>query len=306
MHEVVKYSNDLSNHSFSGMTSGELNLFMTICSRAREQNGNIVELTFNEIKKLAQYKSKDNIRLGNDIMNTNRKLLKQDWMLYDEAEDKTTQFAIFDKFEVFHGSHKVNVSIRKEFQYLLNDLLGDFTRFELAEFVALKSKYSKEVYRQLKRYRDTGYWYIELHEFKRLLDIPKSYKPGNIDQKVLSPVLEELQPVFNTLIVEKIHTKQRGNPLKAYEFHFKSEKRWKDEKEILINVLSTQTCPACGLPLIEKTLNGSLCWCHSDGWKENTKCKLIFNSVAEIKNYNEPPAEPQQKKRSFAKLFGIK
>lgn len=300
--EVVKYHNDLTNHSFNGMTAGELDLFFVICSKAREQGGNAVELSFEEIESLVQYKAKNYERLGQDIVKTNRKLIKQDWIIYVEAEEKVVQFTIFDKFETYLGSHKVIVSIREEFQYLLNDLLGNFTRFELNEFVGLKSRYSKEIYRQLKRYRDTGYWYVEIDEFKRLLDIPKSYKPGNIDQKVLAPALNELQPIFNTLVVEKIHEKKRGKPLKAFEFYFKPQKHWKDEKEVLITA-PTQTCPACGGTLIEKELNGTLCWCHENGWKETATCRQIFNSVAEIKNYNEVP---QQKKRSFAKLFGIK
>lgn len=308
--EIVKYHNDLSKHAFTGMSAGELDLFFVICSKAKEHGGNTVELSFEEIENLVHYKAKNHTRLGQDILRTNRNLIKQDWIIYVEEDEKVVQFTIFDKFETYLNSHKVIVSIRKEFQYLLNDLLGNFTRFELNEFVTLKSKYTKEIYRQLKRYRDTGYWHVDILEFRRLLNIPKSYKPHNIDQRVLFPALEELCPIFDCLTVEKIYDKKRGNPLKALEFHFIPEARWKDEKHIMQDQVNApkQTCPGCGKPLIEKDMNGVLCWCHPDGWKDSAPCRLIFNSIEDIHNYKkdsditEPPPFSEENKRWWNKI----
>lgn len=308
--EVVKYHNDLSKHAFTGMTAGELDLFFVICSKAKEHGGNTVELSFEEIENLVHYKAKNYTRLGQDIVRTNRKLIKQDWILYVEEDEKVVQFTIFDKFETYLGSHKVIVSIREEFQYLLNDLLGNFTRFELNEFVKLKSRYAKEIYRQLKRYRDTGYWHVDILEFRRLLNIPKSYKPHNIDQRVLSPALEELSSIFEYLVVEKVYDKKRGKPLKAFEFHFTPETHWKDDQNVIYDNVPTQTCPDCGKPLIEKNINGVLCWCHSDGWKNSASCKLIFNSIEDINNYKKdssiadlPPAR-EENKSWWKKIIG--
>lgn len=285
--EVVKYHNDLSKHVFAGMTAGELNLFFVICSKAKEHGGDTIELSFEEIENLVHYKAKNHMRLGQDIVRTNRNLIKQDWIVYVDEDEKVVQFTIFDKFETYLSSQKVVVSIRKEFQYILNDLLKNFTRFELNEFVNLKSRYTKELYRQLKRYRDTGYWHVDILEFRRLLNIPKSYKSHNIDQRVLFPALEELRSIFECLRVEKIHDKKRGNPLKALEFHFTPETRWNSEENIVQDNVPKQTCPGCGNPLIEKEMNGVICWCHPDGWKDSAPCGLVFNSIEEINNYKK-------------------
>ena len=65
-------------------------------------------------------------------------------------------------------------------------------------------------------------------------------------------------------------------------------------------------CPSCGGWLIEKELNGSLCWCHSDGWKTDAKCSMIFNSVEEIqklkKSQEQIPELTAQQKKNLEKL----
>lgn len=52
--------------------------------------------------------------------------------------------------------------MNSRFSFLLNDLTSQFTRFELAEFTALRSSYDKECYRRLKQYRKTGVWKVSL------------------------------------------------------------------------------------------------------------------------------------------------
>jgi hypothetical protein len=72
-----------------------------------------------------------------------------------------------------------------------------------------------------------------------LLDIPNSYRPSNIDQKVLKPILEQLggsddAALFRNLKVTKNKKagRGRGGVLTGYTFTFEKEKTgdWIDEK----------------------------------------------------------------------------
>ena len=58
-------------------------------------------------------------------------------------------------YTVSSRKSEVTIAINKEFYYVLNVLLSNFTRFELDEFLALKSKYAKEFYRCMKQFRTT-------------------------------------------------------------------------------------------------------------------------------------------------------
>ena len=104
---------------------------------------------------------------------------------------------------------------------LLNDLTSQFTRFELAEFADLKSKYAKEFYRRAKQYRSSGIWKISRDEFCRLLSVPKSTaeQVRDLNKRVLKPIIEECGPLLG-LKIERQYVKRR---LSGFVFTFARE-----------------------------------------------------------------------------------
>lgn len=313
MNEIVKYHNDLSELPLRKFTSSELDLLMTICSKCKYQDTASLTFGFSELKKLANYDSKDNHRLAEDIRRTNKKLLELNIMLHDADKAGTTvQFALFTRFITSEEMQTLEVKVNEEFKYILNDLTSNFTRFELDEFVQLRSSYAKACYRQLKRYRDTGFWSVSLERFKELMDIPKSYTLTNLDKRVLKPIDTELSKVFKHFTIEKKYGTGRGKPVIGFEFHFTPERPWESLTD------STEKgyketgfiCPDCGQALVEKVINGSNCWCHIDGYKNDATCRRIFNSVAEIEGYESYKKKSDEEKKThekrgfFGKLFG--
>lgn len=57
------------------------------------------------------------------------------------------------------------------------------------------------------------------------LDIPKSYKQGDIDRSILQPIRQELTTIFLGLTLTKKYGKGRGNPVIGYQFSFKPESK---------------------------------------------------------------------------------
>lgn len=96
-----------------------------------------------------------------------------------------------------------------------------FTRFELAEFADLKSKYAKEFYRRAKQYRSSGIWKISRDEFCRLLSVPKSTaeQVRDLNKRVLKPIIEECGPLLG-LKIERQYVKRR---LSGFVFTFARE-----------------------------------------------------------------------------------
>lgn len=313
MNEIVKYHNDLSELPLRKFTSAELDLLMTICSKCKYQDTALMKLSFNELERLADYKADNKKRLAEDIRRTNKKLLELNIMLHDaENPGRTVQFALFTRFITDEKTQTLEVKVNEEFKYILNELTSNFTRFELDEFVQLRSSYAKACYRQLKRYRDTGFWAVSLERFKELMDIPKSYTLTNLDKRVLKPIDNELSKVFKKFTIEKKYGTGRGKPVIGLEFYFTSERPWEpladpDEKSYKETGF---VCPDCGQALVEKVINGSNCWCHIDGYKNDATCRRIFNSVAEIEGYDGDKKKSEEEKKThekrgfFGKLFG--
>ena len=224
--EIVKYSNQFNNQALRKFTALDLDLLMAIASRVRDKGTDEVAFTFEELRQLAHVKKNlTDKELAARIVEVNDRLLACRFRFQDDS--RTVQFTLFSGFETDWKTKKLLVAVNPRFSFLLNDLTSQFTRFELAEFTALRSSYAKECYRRLKQYRQTGVWKVSLEDFRRLLDVPKSYRPSEINKYVLKPIEEELGPLLNLKVHRKYLKKKPGRgraSLVGFEFHFDPEK----------------------------------------------------------------------------------
>ena len=239
--KIVKYDNQLNTLSLGKLNPVELDLFLTICACAREKQSREIELSFATIKELCNYTVTQKKRFVSELTQTNKKLMSLDFAVVDEDNTVITQFVLFPVFKTDTKKKTLTVSVNPEFSFLLNDLTANFTRFELQEFIEIRSKYSKILYQLLKQYRKTGSLIISIEEFRRLLDIPEGYRMSEIDKRVLAPAMNELNKYFVNLEIKKVTAKTQGNPVVQLQFFFQKElgenvgnqmeyKRWKEEQ----------------------------------------------------------------------------
>lgn len=231
MKEIVKYHNDMNTVALRKFNSLEMNIFMSICSKMKETNEEIIEFSFNKIKQLAKIESDYTIeQFGKKLDNVYEKLLKTSIKI---GNDRVwTRFVLFNEYTIDLDKQIVKIQVHSKFKWVLNELTAKFTRFELEEYVDFKSSYTKEFYRRMKQFKSTGIWKITLKEFREQLDIPEDYKASNIDQKVLTPILKELKKEYK-LKIKKIYAKNGvGRPkLSGFEFRFKTEEVEKKENK---------------------------------------------------------------------------
>ncbi len=219
--EVVKYHNKMNEIAFRKFTSIELDMFFSICYKMKKKHTNIVKLSFEELKTLIKYKYTGLDRFVSDLESMYDKIINVSFKIGDSKN--FIKFIVFTTYKINSDEHYIEISLNKEFENILNDLTSNFTRFELEEFTKLRSSYSKQMFKLLAQYNSTGIYIISLDEFKRLLDIPVSYKPHHIDQRVLKPILEELPFYFKNLKIEKIKKKRSIERLK-FTFTKRKEK----------------------------------------------------------------------------------
>lgn len=244
MNEIVKYNNQMNNLKFKDFNSIEYNLLMSICSKMKEKNLEIIEFTFEQLKELSSYDNTQNTKkFVSDLKKTYKKLINLDFKI--ETEDKIIGFVLFSKYEIDLNKKTVKIGVNPEFKFILNDFTKLYTRFELQEFIDLKSKYSKECYRLLKQFKSTGIWKTTIDDFRYLLDIPENYKMSDINKRVLNPILEELSPIFKNLDIEKIKKtgaySGRGNKVTHIIFTF--EKTEDTPYNVRVNGIKTKLSP---------------------------------------------------------------
>lgn len=224
--EIVRYSNQFNAQALRRFTALDLDLLMAIASRVRDQGTDEVVFTFEELRRLAHIKKNlTDKELAARIVEVNDRLLACRFRFQDDS--RTVQFTLFSGFETDWKTAKLLVAVNPRFSFLLNDLTSQFTRFELAEFADLKSSYAKETYRRLKQFRQTGVWKVSLAEFRRLLDIPDSYRISHINSRVIKPIEDELKPLMNLKVHRKFAKVAVGrgrSQLVGFEFEFDPER----------------------------------------------------------------------------------
>lgn len=224
--EIVRYSNQFNAQALRRFTALDLDLLMAIASRVRDQGTDEVVFTFEELRQLAHVKKNlTDKELAARIVEVNDRLLACRFRFQDDS--RTVQFTLFSGFETDWKTRKLLVAVNPRFSFLLNDLTSQFTRFELAEFADLKSSYAKETYRRLKQFRQTGVWKVSLAEFRRLLDIPDSYRISHINSRVIKPIEDELKPLMNLKVHRKFAKVAAGrgrSQLVGFEFEFDPER----------------------------------------------------------------------------------
>lgn len=145
-------------------------------------------------------------------------------------------FVCFERAEHNYSDQHIKIIFQKDFYNMVVSYSLGFTSFELVEFIALSSKYTKTLYRLLKQYKSTGEFYIQWQEFVKIMDIPKSYAQIDIDRQILQPAIKELTKEFElckdtknkripfgNLAYQKIKAGV-GNKVVAIKFNFDKSK----------------------------------------------------------------------------------
>lgn len=221
--EIIKYDNRMNDVSFYNFKSVELDLFFSICYKMKEKKTELICLTFDELKKLINYKFTGNDRFYNDLKAMYRKLINLSISFETGERGKRiwTEFILFIKYVVDEQEKTVKIKINPDFYYILNEITTNFTRFELSEFTKLKSIYSKQMFKLLAQYNTTGIYNISIDDFRKKLDIPRSYRMTHINKSVLTPILTELPSYFKNLKLEKI---KKGRNIDRLKFTFSPRK----------------------------------------------------------------------------------
>ena len=219
MKEIVKYENRINKIPLSGFSAVELNLFMLLCAKAKGKGQELITLDYTSMKKELGMERQADRYFHDELYRMSEKLSKIHCNFKDEK-----RFVVFNLFSTFDGNLEektLSVRVNVDYEYLLNEITKNFTRFELAEFVRLDSKYSKNLYRLLKQYRKTGSYKVDAVKFRELMGCPASYTNKLFMYECVNPAVKELsRGYFDNLTVEPIKAAKRGAPIVAYQFTF--------------------------------------------------------------------------------------
>lgn len=228
---VTKYQNELNLIPLKDFTPIEIDLFFSICTKMKDKQTDKVRHSFEDLKALSEYRKHTTIEDFADRLQVVYEKMQS--LKYKRIENKRREnFVLFPYFVIDEKEQYVEISINKDLIHILNNLTGNFTRFELREFTSIQSAYSKNMFRLIKQFRNTGLYKVSLDDFKELLDIPRSYQMSDIDKRVLKLIKRDLADSFQNLEIKKI---KKGRKVVALEFTFDKESKQERKNEIEID-----------------------------------------------------------------------
>lgn len=232
---IVRYNNGLNGVALRKFSVVDMNLFWAICSKMKRKSTNKEIFTFDEIREIANYTQRGTELFGKDVIKMADKLGAL--AFYFEDEHIWERLNLFQRFVVDKDKETLLVQVNEQFEFILNSIGTNFTRFELENMTKLNSSYSKELYRQLMQHRDRntkkGAWFVKVEDFRELLAIPDSYRMSAIDTRIFGKAKEEFlakdedgNQIFTSFRVEKVKAR-KGNKIGSFRIYF-------EEKNIII------------------------------------------------------------------------
>ncbi|ERT69883.1 hypothetical protein HMPREF0202_00193, partial [Cetobacterium somerae ATCC BAA-474] len=210
--EIIKYHNDMNKVSFAGFKEKELDLFFSICQKMKDKGTNEIVFSFSDLRKLSQYSNRSIERFYSDLDRVYKKMLELNLKYEDEKEIR--RFVLFSRYIIKKDEQIIIIKASEDFEYILNKLIGTFTKFDLVDFVSLKSVYSKNMFKLLKQWESKKNVKYEVQILREILGVPSKYTTSNFNDRVLKPIMDELPKYFNDLCLEKLKTGKKVTHLK--------------------------------------------------------------------------------------------
>ena len=249
--EVVKYNNKLNTLTFHNFTENEMKLFFALVAKMRNHGTEEVTFSFSDIKKLTHEKKNYTKLEYADLMSSMHDKMVDLHYKYNLEDGVRGRFNLFYAYGIDPNEESIKVSVSPQFQSLLNDLAKEFTRFELEEFIRLRGKYTKQIYRLLKQWRTVGHFSCLMKDFRELVDVPDKYNTAELTRRVLDPAIDKLKEIYAFRNLKYEYSYKGHKPIRII-FHWNPElvdyegrestkyleKEWKkDDAEIMSDLL---------------------------------------------------------------------
>lgn len=217
--QLVKYNNYFNSIPLKSFTATDYNILYAICAKMRDHGVQNVVFSMAEIRKMTGFSKNSNEELYAALEQVYHKISQIFCKI--ETEKTLVYFTLFTAFTIDKEQQTLLVSVNEKFAFILNDLTKNFTQFELREFVELRSKYAKVLYKQLKQFRTTGFYVVKAEELRTIMDVPEKLPSRKFVERIVAPAIEILKDEIPGLAYTPIYdTAKRGHPLDKLKFTF--------------------------------------------------------------------------------------
>ena len=232
-YEIVEYANELNDLNLSAFSLIGKRIFFSILSQCKNQPaGKEIVMKKEELIRLGIYPDRKRVtvrQFARDLGHVVGLCYSMYFHKLEETDDDIwiRNIRLFDQIDIRVnkkgpedlGKIELHFKIEKKAKEFLDTVLP-FTSFPLPEFQSLRSTYSQDLFLHLKQYKNQGKYFVKQSDFRKYLNIPKSYRQCDIDRRILSGVIKELQQFFPNLRYRKVRDGEDKRKIGRYEFYW--------------------------------------------------------------------------------------
>lgn len=228
-HFCVKFNNYLNTIPLQHFTAQDYDIFMTICAKIKGCGTDKVIIAFKEMREMTNFRESETEELVRAFKQVFKKMAGI--VCNIDSDQYSMGFTLFNAYGISRKEKKIVIAANENFAFILNRFLDGFTWFELNDFVNLRSKYDKALYRLLCQYRSTGMYIVKIDTFRQLMGFPATMPNKKMMQQIKSSIsaLSELLP---DLACETVKGDSRGNAIQLLKFTFRKSKA-QPEQDVL-------------------------------------------------------------------------
>lgn len=115
---MVFFHKDFADIPQGKLTTKETLLFRAIISQINHRGTELVEITFDNLRELLNYKDEDTLPLSDVAKGMYKKL--NDIVLPPSLSETKEKFKLFDIFEISEDNSSVKIQVSSRFAYLFN------------------------------------------------------------------------------------------------------------------------------------------------------------------------------------------
>lgn len=246
----VIYANKLNQVPLANFNRLEQNLLFSIFKDLKDDTCLGFKWNVNELKSMAslteeEAKTFSNARILELCQSLENKFFNCAWKIILPMRTRYTH--LFTSMDIIYADKEktmidsLSVELNRSAIDIFRNLKNNFTSFELFQFKALKSSYSKSLFRFLSQYSSTGIYSVDYKEFRTLLGSPESYNYALFNANILKPAIKEVSKFFEGLNVEVVRYRDELDRLspKTLIFRFKKIQNnfdYKSSKKAMIGI----------------------------------------------------------------------
>lgn len=209
---TIGYKNGFNNYIVPKMSAPEMNIYAVILHKLKQTGGKqVIQMSVSQMLDYLQVDRRNSASIANNMDSFMTKIMSTSYFYLHGSH--TGKIMLFTQADYDHDKKVLTLKPNFDFPKVFEFLTSQATFYDLNNFIVIKGRYAKAIYRHLMQFKTSGKWKVTPTDFNKLIQVPESYvKNGQVKTNIIDPAIKELRYWLPNLRIRvdrphKVHAK---------------------------------------------------------------------------------------------------